>query len=70
MPAIWVPWRLGATAHEQQKRRQGRQVKGTVKAAQARAQAVKKTRRKLLRDAKAGRITRQEYLEAVRKLDR
>jgi len=70
MTAIWVPWRLGATAREQQIRRQGRKVKGRVKAVEAHAQAVKKARRKLLRDARAGKITRQEYLKAVRNLTR
>ena len=70
MTGIWVPWRLGATAREQQIRRQGRKVKGRVKAVEARAQAVKKARRKLLRDARAGKITRQEYLKQLRALDK
>jgi len=65
---MWVPWRAGATAHEQARARAGRKVKGQMRAEEARVKELSRKRKDLFKQAKQGKITNAEYQKALRKL--
>jgi hypothetical protein len=69
---IWVPWRVGKTAREQQQRRAkraaGRPKRAPGPSKKDTERVIKTKRKQLFRDLKNGKITRKEYNKAIARL--
>lgn len=70
MPGIWVPWRIGATAREQQIRKKSRGSKTGKADKKSTARVIAARRKALLKQAKKGQITPAQYQAELKKLRR